>query len=304
MHSPDPSDLLYFDPIGLEISSGVSLVPAEDAVDALALADDMGSVPTSTLPDLFPTYLHPTDYPTPPTMSIDPSPARPLLTQPVMSIPDTSAKRSADDDGGYHEDEGCSKKARVHIEDVSTVELEQDKSECLSSSVLDPTTEHGQCVTPPPRSPSPPRHLSSRPAISSPLSSDPPPNVTTPDSCPCPNTDELTLRPPTRRRSRSSEIALLKFALDPWLRLSRALEASSAAAMKSANCSGAFNPATYPSNGNLRELRRCDPFVAPGGAGRFNLSLPFSFGCDSTPPVSTGPVADALSAVKWSLVDV
>lgn len=145
----------------------------------------------------------------------------------------------------------------------------------------------------PPRSPSPPHDH--KPAVPSPLC----PSV----SAPC-----IPSRPTlTRRRSRGSEIALLKFALDPWLRLSRSLDGAKTVA--GAGCKQAFNPATFPSTGNLRELRMSRSCASPlssdfgGSCGGFELSLPFNFG-GATSDITFGfGNGDLAGGVKWNLVD-
>ncbi|KAG8931122.1 hypothetical protein FRC01_001823 [Tulasnella sp. 417] len=146
----------------------------------------------------------------------------------------------------------------------------------------------------PPRSPSPPHDH--KPAVPSPLC---PPSM----SSPC-----IPSRPTlTRRRSRGSEIALLKFALDPWLRLSRSLDGSKAVAGPGSK--QAFNPATFPSTGNLRDLRTprsCASSLSSdfgNSCGGFELSLPFNFG-GATSDITFGfGNGDLAGGVKWNLVD-
>lgn len=163
-------------------------------------------------------------------------------------------------------------------------ETKQSASQPPSSTVRPPS---------PPRSPSPPHDH--KPAIPSPL-------------CPAVATPCMPSRPSlSRRRSRSNEIALLKFALDPWLRLSRSLDGSKP--IGGVGCKQAFNPATFPAAGNLRELRMSRSCASPlssdfgSSCGGFELSLPFNFG-GATSDITFGfGNGDLAGGVKWNLVD-
>ncbi|KAG8988880.1 hypothetical protein FRB95_014533 [Tulasnella sp. JGI-2019a] len=162
-----------------------------------------------------------------------------------------STKRSAEETDAENDVQGSAKKPRVVA----------GTTEVLSNTV----NPRDLCNTPTPpitRPPSPPRTHTCRPAVSSPLSSAPAPPIAPPR--------------PRRRSSRSNQIALLKFALDPWLRLSRNLGPQSGSGVGSAASGSSnggscrptvFNPATWPSAGNLRELRNSDPFAASFGTG-------------------------------------
>ncbi|KAG8948019.1 hypothetical protein FRC04_010061 [Tulasnella sp. 424] len=173
----------------------------------------------------------------------------------------------------------------------SSMPVQQKEVEKQSASQPPSTT-----VKPPapPRSPSPPHDLH-KPAIPSPL-------------CPVAAAPCIPSRPSlSRRRSRSSEIALLKFALDPWLRLSRSLDGSKP--VGGPGCKQAFNPATFPSAGNLRELRMsrscASTFSSNFGNSYdgFELSLPFNFG-GATSDITFGfGNGDLAGGVKWNLVD-
>ncbi|KAG9044581.1 hypothetical protein FS837_007899 [Tulasnella sp. UAMH 9824] len=76
-----------------------------------------------------------------------------------------------------------------------------------------------------------------------------------------------------------------------------------------AGCKQAFNPATFPATGNLRELRMSRSCASPlssdfgGSCGGFELSLPFNFG-GATSDITFGfGNGDLAGGVKWNLVD-
>ncbi|KAG9002516.1 hypothetical protein FRB90_011365 [Tulasnella sp. 427] len=225
----------------------------------------------------------------------------------------TTSKRTAPDEYAEGSSSRSSKKNRksrtvsvaAEDKDIPAAEKHQFPASSSSSPVVHQKEEEKQSASQPPsaamkppvppRSPSPPHDLH-KPAVPSPLC----PSV----AAPC-----IPPRPLTRRRSRSNEIALLKFALDPWLRLSRSLEGSKAAAAGS--CKQAFNPATFPSAGNLRDLRAPRSYApsysndySVDSCGGFELSLPFNFGATASEITFGGfGSGDLAAGVKWNLVD-
>lgn len=219
-----------------------------------------------------------------------------VLPAPVSDC-QQSVKRSFDSSGPDYEEGNDRvnyqpKKARVAVVVEEVPEDEDDRKEafdvvlsaplnldCSPSLAVPMSTTPTVTPIPPPRSPSPPR--SHRPVVPSPLAPPEPqaeePVVATHQAY----SFALPVTPPprpVRRRSRASEIALLKFALDPWLRLSRSLSDGKPICRSAPTPSAPFNPATFPRAGNLRELRR----------GR--NGLPFSFiSCEAE--------------AKWNTVD-
>ncbi|KAG8856612.1 hypothetical protein FRB96_006372 [Tulasnella sp. 330] len=222
---------------------------------------------------------------TPTTITPSPSSSTTMSTSSVLFPSfELSTKRAAEERDNENDFQGSAKKPRVVVASEETTVDPRDL--CNNSPPLAPRSP-----SPPNRPPSPPRSHTSRPAVSSPLSSAP----TTPP--PAPNR-------PRRRSSRSNQIALLKFALDPWLRLSRNLGPQSGGSPNSNDRAGAdstscrpgiFNPATWPSAGNLRELRNSDPFSSSFGNG-----LDMDLGMNG---MMGGMGVVDLHTHQWNLVD-
>ncbi|KAG8928000.1 hypothetical protein FRC02_007481 [Tulasnella sp. 418] len=167
----------------------------------------------------------------------------------------------------------CTKRSASPTEDVEPCKKQKVSSPPSSSSFV--------------TSPMASRYLAARPSIPSPL---------------CPSSQQFSHPPsPTpRRRSRCKEIGLFKLALDPWLRLSRALDTiqpdiSPVSRLSSADQkSQVFNPATFPSAGNLRELRKKEPV----------LQLPFTFDDESNRiRASALRFGDPFGSSPWGVVD-